>query len=96
MKQLLESKDLLKEERVIMAYKTLCPNKWSDAWNHIHYSLADVAFQMRDAYCTDLIKTTEWLGELSELVEQTNYTTVTATPSLWIIAATLAWEHRNE
>ena len=89
MKELLECEDLLKNKRVIAAFKALCPDKWSDAWGQITYSLADVAFEMRDA-CMGQSLSDEWFKQCCQVPGR--WRPAFTVPETWIVAATLAWE----
>ena len=92
---------LLRHKRVVAAFKGLCPEMWSEAWGHIHYSLAVVAFAMRDA----LVQKGVWLVEYGDFildevnvdgndVDAWHWWAHCAKAEHWIIAAVLAWEEK--
>jgi len=95
---LLESTDLLAEKRVEDAYKALV-NRSPGYCSHqqeaycdvcgIPGSLADVAFEMRDA-CDIFV----WYGKLMQICGSTIQCRK-ATKEQWIIAAVKAWEAKQ-
>lgn len=99
MKELLECKDLRDSERVIEAYWGLKDYPTVTREIPPHLSLADIAFEMRDALCPE-DERWEWeriLGntaapKLLSLGESNSYALRHGTAEHWIIAAVLAWE----
>ena len=109
MKQLLNSKNLLAEKRVVAAYKALvnrspgyCSHQPASSYCDVcgvPGSLADVAFEMRDA-----VSSREWLLQMYALYTYAidlpaRYYDVwfktEPTAEQWIIATTLAWEAKQ-
>ena len=102
MKELLACKDLRLNDRVIAAYwgllggtkSVLCfAGEESAMYPPIPGSLADVAFEMRNA-CVKMYWFTRLqleVGEYHDGEEAIKY----STPEHWIIAATLAWEAKE-
>ena len=99
MKELLECKDLLANERVVAAYVGLGCDQGFDIWGvktkPTLSSLADVAFAMRDAICKTEQGAVEWLTKLDDMHKGNwlwSKQMMSTTAEHWIIAATLAWE----
>ena len=99
MKQLLNSKNLLAEKRVVAAYKALvnrspgyCSHQPASSYCDVcgvPGSLADVAFEMRDA-CDIFV----WYGKLMQICGSTIQCRK-VTKEQWIIAAVKAWEAKQ-
>ena len=94
MNELLECKDLLRNERVIAANKGLGTGMWSDVWGHSNWPEEVVAFQMRDAcFALGIHRETDWGCQIRNPdVRGDLYKFNPPRPMDWIIAATLAWE----
>ena len=100
---LLESTDLLAEKRMEDAYKALV-NRSPGYCSHqqeaycddcgIPGSLADIAFEMRDA--CDRIAWVHMLGVIKGGYTPSVLTMARNTAAEWIVAATLAWEASND
>ena len=112
MKQLLNSKNLLAEKRVVAAYKALvnrspgyCSHQPASSYCDVcgvPGSLADVAFEMRDAMVTeDLmwhwnLNINDLCSDVVEIDDRHMHSLRYATPKQWIIAAVKAGSKSNE
>jgi len=92
MKELIECKDLRHNERVRMAYWSFIKpdGTWQRPPNMPGISLAEMAFEMRDASDNNA-----WLRGLYKVAVSTGTGLYNASPKHWIIAATLAWEAKK-
>ena len=79
----LDDKDLLTNERV----RTACDGLGVDIGDYSHVSVADLAFEIRDACDPE-----EWRDALAVC---TTFAPEFAMPGHWISAAVLAWEAKK-
>jgi hypothetical protein len=95
MRELMESKDILAEPRVVAAWHGLVTGLtgWKTKSNPIDVSIYEAAFRMRDA-CGD----TAFVSHLMDVygIPECRTDLITSPkPIHWIVAATLAWEKSN-
>jgi hypothetical protein len=85
--------ELLRDERVVTAYWRLKPYPAELREIPPHLSVADVAFEMRDAcFKLDFIG---WEPRLEDVVGTSiTHAYRTSKPEHWVIAAVLAWESK--
>jgi len=101
MKDLLKSKDILKEDRVIEAYWGLIgtPVRVIPHMKDVSGgSMADVAFVMRDAcIAADIAgQPNDWYGHLIDITgHEDGYNVMLSDPKQWICAAVKVWEERE-
>ena len=101
MKELTECKDLFRHPRVEAAYKGLGCHKWISMHGYVAGTLAEVAFEMRDACISHDCRHGgfmghDWRSWVSKLTGQDfSDCLLLSDPRHWIIAATFTWENRN-